>query len=237
MRRAVDLALDRRQVVAQSELGRGAPLGQMVGRNVFGFDPELEPTAPDPAAARALLAEAGYPQGIDAALELRSGRNGVEVARQLTEAGIRTRIVERPWAEMYPRLLAGEFEFYFGAFVYPSADASDFFDAVVHTRWPGTGYGDNNHLNLSDPELDALIERSGNTLDMLKRREVLAQAMRRTLESTVYVPLYAPSTLTAVRPDLIWKPRLDGLLLAYEMRRSATRPRGTSPTSGQTATH
>jgi ABC-type transport system substrate-binding protein len=96
VRRAVDLALDRRQVVAQSELGRGAPLGQMVGRNVFGFDPDLAPTAPDPAAARALLADAGYPQGIDAALELRSGRNGGEVARQLTEAGIRTRIVERP---------------------------------------------------------------------------------------------------------------------------------------------
>lgn len=127
--------------------------------------------------------------------------------------------------------------FYFGAFTYPSADASDFFDAVMHTRRPGTGYGDNNVFNFSDPELDALIERSGSTLDMLKRREVLTLAMRRTLESAVYAPLYSPSTLEAVHADVLWKPRLDGLLLAAEMRRAGTRPATSTPAPGRTAIH
>lgn len=236
VRHAVDLALDRAAVVARSERGRAQPLGQMAGRNTFGFDPTLAPVAPDLPRARALLAAAGHPGGFDVDLATRAGRNADEIARQLAAIGIRARVVAEPWATLYPRLMRGEVPFYFGGFVYPSADASDYFDAVAHTHEKRSGYGDNNHVDFSDPVLDGLIERSSSTLDMLKRRDMLAQAMRRALEDMVYAPVYAPFTLFGARQDLHWRPRLDGLLLAAEMRRDAT-PAADAPANARPAEH
>jgi peptide/nickel transport system substrate-binding protein len=239
VRRAVDLALDRDAIVRVSQLGRARPLGQMVGRMAFGFDADLKPPARDVARARALLAEAGHPSGLDVDLELRRGRSdGPEVRRQLAEAGIRARLVERPWSEMFPRLKSEQVGFYLGGFVDPSADASDFLDAVAHTQQRARGYGDNNVLGFSDPTLDELIEKSASTLDMRKRRLQLALALRRTTEDGVHVPLYAPSNLAAVRVDVVWRLRVDGYALASEMRRAGTAvPRSGSAPGGRATTH
>lgn len=219
VRQAIDLALDREGLVRRGLHGLGSPLGQMVGRNVFGYVPDLPPPEQDVARARRLLAAAGYPQGFDADLEFRSGRDGQAVARQLAEVGIRVRPIERPWSEMYPRLVAGDVGFYLGALLYISADASDFFDIVAHTAEPARGYGSNNRNGYSDRELDALIESSGTTLDMMSRRAALARCMRKVMEDLVFVPLYTPHNLFALRNDVEWTPRVDGQVLAYEVRR------------------
>ena len=219
VREAVRLALDRQAIVERSLGGRGLVLAQMVGRNTFGYDPSILAPSRDLPRARALLADAGYPQGVDVELEFRAGREATEIQRQLGEAGIRVRLVERPWAEMFPRLLTRQVPFYLGALLDPSADASDFLDAVAHTRQAATGYGDNNTCEYSNPALDILIERSGTTLDMRTRREVLSHAMTTALDDAVFVPLYSPSVLFAVRDDVVWKPRLDGLVLAADIQR------------------
>ncbi|MEO8503753.1 MAG: ABC transporter substrate-binding protein [Acidobacteriota bacterium] len=219
VREAVRLALDRQPIVERSLGGRGLVLAQMVGRNTFGYDESIRAPARDLPRARALLGEVGYPQGIDVELEFRAGREATEIQRQLGEAGIRVRLVERSWAEMFPRLLTRQVPFYLGALLDPSADASDFFDAVAHTRQAATGYGDNNTCDYSNPALDILIESSGTTLDMRTRREMLSRAMRTALDDAIFVPLYSPSVLFAVRDYVVWKPRLDSLVLAADIQR------------------
>ena len=220
VRQAVSLALDRELLVRRALRGRGTPLGQMVGRNVFGYVPGLAPPERDVAAARRLLAEAGHPEGIDVTLEARFGRGANEVAQELAEAGIRAQVIERPWKEMYPRVEAGKVPFYLGAFFYPSADASDFFDVIAHTLDRSTGYGSNNTIGFSDPALDRLIETSGMSLDMLSRRVELERCMRRVMEDLPYVPLYAPHSLFGVRDGIRWRPRVDGQILAQEIVRA-----------------
>ncbi len=220
VRRAIDLALDRPGLVAAALRGEGHPVGQMVGRSVFGFAPDIAPPPRDLAGARRLLAEAGYPGGVDLDLELRPGREAAgEVRRQLAEAGIRLRLVERPWAELYPRLLAHGVDFYLGAILAPSADASDLFDAMVHSRDPVRGYGDANFGDYHNAALDALIEESGSTLDMLARRAQLERCMHLLMQDYALIPLYVPWNLFGVREDVVWQPRRDGYILAREIRR------------------
>src|SRR5439155_47031 len=69
----------------------------------FGFDPTFTPMKVDVARARKLLADAGFPQGIDLTLNSPDGRYQKDkevaeaVAGQLTKAGIRTRVRTHEW--------------------------------------------------------------------------------------------------------------------------------------------
>jgi peptide/nickel transport system substrate-binding protein len=221
VRRAISLALDRRALVASALHGEGVPVGQMVGRNIFGFAPDLLPPAPDAAAARALLAAAGRPRGLDLDVHFRSGRaeEVAAVRQQLAAVGIRLQPMERPWAEIFPQLLAGDLDLYFGAWFCLSGDASDFFDAVVHSRDPVRGYGANNFNRFADPALDAMIEQSGSTLDLLARRGQLERTMRALMDDLSFIPLYSSSVVFGARSDVEWQPRRDGLILADTIRR------------------
>jgi peptide/nickel transport system substrate-binding protein len=219
VRRAISLALDRPALVAADLNGEGHPIGQMVGRNVFGFAPAIEAPVRDLGAARSLLAAAGYSQGIDLELEYRHGRHGDEVRKQLAEAGIRVRLRDDPWSQVFPRLQQRKIDFYLGLVLAPSADASDLFDAMVHSRDPRLGYGDSNYNDFHNPELDTLIEQSGSTLDMAQRREQLQRAMRILTDDLSFIPMYVPFAVYGLRDDVVWQPRRDGFILAAEVHR------------------
>jgi peptide/nickel transport system substrate-binding protein len=65
VRLAASLAIDRRALSEAETLGASQPTGSMIPRN-FEFALPLEPPPYDPARAKQLLAEAGYPNGFDA---------------------------------------------------------------------------------------------------------------------------------------------------------------------------
>lgn len=218
VRRAVDLALDRRRLVRDMLAGQGTPATQMVSPQVFGYAPQLPATPYDPAAARRLLAEAGHAGGLELELEHRRGRNVGALVAQLAAVGFRVRPVARPWMEMYPRLAGGEVTLYLGGWSCASGDASDLFDSMVHSRDPLRGYGDSNFNGYASPQLDRLIEASA-TLDMQERRDTLHVAMRRLRDELPVVPLVVPYALYGVAEELLWEPRLDSRIFLWEAAR------------------
>src|SRR6266699_5873754 len=60
--------------VCSSDLGNGRRLEGPLTPQMFGYDASLKGYAPDPARARKLLAEAGYPDGLEIMLEAPAGR-------------------------------------------------------------------------------------------------------------------------------------------------------------------
>jgi peptide/nickel transport system substrate-binding protein len=219
VRRAISLAVDREALVESMLQGRGAAAGQMVGPKVFGYAPEIRPPHRDLAAARRLLAEAGYAGGIDAVLEYRAGQEVEALRAQLAEAGIRLRPEPRQWSELYPRLLQGTVGFYYGSWQCSSGDASDLFDNKIHSRDPSRGYGDSNSNHYGNPALDRLIESSGATLSMSERRRILESAMRALDADLPLIPLAIPYNLFGVRRGIDWAPRLDFRLHVADLRR------------------
>jgi len=231
VRQAISLALDRDRLVDVLVEGNGVPATQMVGRFVFGFVPGLEPPRRDLDRARALLAEAGFPDGFQVELEMREGRDGTEIARQLAEVGIEVELVVGPWRELYERLDEAQVPFYYGGFLSSSADASDIFDALAHTRDTERGYGRSNFGRYSDPELDRLIEESGTALDMMRRRDILQESMRRLADGYAFVPMVTPNDLYAMRDEIAWRPGPAGWVHAHEIGISPQAPMARSTTS------
>lgn len=216
VREAVDLALDRQALVDDVFGGYGSAEVQMAGVHVFGYDPDLPKSPHDLERARQLLAESSA-DGARLLLEGRYGRSLEPVAEQLRKAGFGVETRHGSWDDVYDRLYRGELTFYMGGMLAVSADASDIFDSVAHSRDPGSGYGQNNSMDYSNPKLDELIERSSTALDMLKRRDMLQQAMRLLVDDRVYLGLYTVHELYGLRDGLRWTPRADGFFFAWEV--------------------
>lgn len=218
VREAVSLAIDRAGYVAAAHRGRAQPAGQLVVPGVFGYAPDLRAEPRDLPRARRLLAEAGYPGGIDVVLEYRRGRHGELLAAQLDEAGIRAVPRETAWTELHPRMRKGDIGFYFGGVVSQTAEASDVLDGFVHTRDEARGYGITNHSRYSNARADALIEQAASSLDMTRRRGFLQEAMRAVVADRFLVPVAGLYEVYGASRNVRFEPRLDMKLLGREMR-------------------
>ena len=73
VRRALNLAVNKEAIILGLLQGAGAPSGQPVTAATFGHDPSIAPFPYDPEAARALLEEAGYPDGLTLMAEVVPG--------------------------------------------------------------------------------------------------------------------------------------------------------------------
>lgn len=219
VRQAIDLAIDRAAYVAEAHHGLGQPVGQLVVPGIFGYAADLKPTTRDVVRARRLLAEAGYPDGLDVVLEYRPGRRGDILAAQLREIGLRVTPKESVWTDLFSRLRRGEVGFYHGGVVAQTGEASDVLDSFVHTRDEARGYGNTNHSRYSNPRADALIEEAASSLVMTRRRELLQEAMRVVTNDVAFVPIAGLYDVYGVREGVRFVPRIDLKLLGREIER------------------
>src|SRR5262249_26476496 len=103
VRQAMNLAVDVDELIRTVLDGKGVRVATFLTDKHFGFDPVLKPLRPDPAQVKKLLAEAGYPNGLDIVLNAPQGRYvrdrevAEAVAGQLTRAGIRTTVKTLEW--------------------------------------------------------------------------------------------------------------------------------------------
>jgi peptide/nickel transport system substrate-binding protein len=96
VRQAITLALDVDEIIKGVLDGKAQRVATMLPSMHFGYDPSLKPVKQDVAKAKKLLAEAGFPNGLEIQLNSPQGRyiRDKEVAEaaagQLTKAGIKT---------------------------------------------------------------------------------------------------------------------------------------------------
>ena len=106
VRLAASLAIDRRGISEAETLGASRPTGNIVPRT-FEFAIALEPHPYDPAKAKQLLAEAGYPNGFDAG-DLHPWppyfSTGEAIVSNLAAVGIKTRLRTMERAAFYSAL-------------------------------------------------------------------------------------------------------------------------------------
>lgn len=112
VRQAVNYALDRHLLLESFELGQGSVTDQIWGKASLGFVPELdEYYAYDPDRARALLAEAGYGNGLKLTIPVTTifdDATLVAVQQMLLDVGIEAEYQEIPLADFFGELRSGK---------------------------------------------------------------------------------------------------------------------------------
>ncbi len=211
VREALDLALDRRELIRRALGGRMPTATQLVPPEVVGHDPGLHGVGPDPARARALLAAAGFPKGLDVRLDGPRNRYVndtqilAEVARQLGAVGVRVAVDAMDKTAFYDLIDSGRSSFYLLGWACESGDAGDALDSMMHSR-TGTSLGTFNTFGLADPELDALIEASNRSLDMADRALRLQAALRRVAALRPVLPLVVQTEAVVLSRRIDWRP-------------------------------
>jgi peptide/nickel transport system substrate-binding protein len=184
VRLAASHAVDRKGLNEAENLGASRLTGNIVPRT-FEFAIPMEPHAYDPARARQLLAEAGYPNGFDAG-DIHPWPPymsvGESVGANLAAVGIRTkvRIMER--AAFYSALSSKKLK---GVCVCINAVYGNAASRLAQTV-PADGafaYG-------TYPDLEALYRQQAVELDRKKRAELLRQLQTLLQERVRFAPLY-----------------------------------------------
>jgi ABC-type transport system substrate-binding protein len=168
VRQALNYALDRSHT-ARLLNGTTVPAHGILPPGLLGRDPELAPYPHDVARARALLAEAGYPDGFDVEYATYSDEEPEMVAQSLqsdlAEAGVRIHLTVMSWNAFQTAIgqrLGPAFSYTGWTADFP--DPTNFFDPRFHSQ-AIRPLGSTNDSFYASSELDALIDAARGELD------------------------------------------------------------------------
>ncbi len=162
----------------------------------------------NPEKAKALLAEAGFPNGFE--IELVSyvlSSYETAVQNYLAAVGIRARISHLQASAAIQRSLKGENPLYMGSWGSYSIN-----DVSALLPFFFTGGGDD---YARDPEVKALVEAGGATADQDERKKNYSAAIRRITEQAYWLPMHTYVTTYGISKQLDFKPYPDELPRFY----------------------
>jgi peptide/nickel transport system substrate-binding protein len=224
VRQAVSCALNRADLVGGPLQSLAEPADDIVPPQVFGHVPDQTVPLHDSGRARELLRQSDFPREREFLLYypenkyFRIRETVTLCARQLAEAGIRVRpVAVAPEEFARQNFMAGGYDLFVTGWIPVSGDASDYFDHCFYTRGKAPGYGSFNYVGYSNPMLDDMIEESATIAQRDKRLAVLQQILSRATDDLIWIPLVYLKDTAAYRKDLVWQPRIDRYLLAYQI--------------------
>jgi peptide/nickel transport system substrate-binding protein len=201
VRKAVSMAIDRDALV-HGVISGGSEVRKVDAlcfRVQQGCDFTTKPPAYDPAAAKKLLAEAGYPNGFDLVLSSLEGAHEVSeaVAGQLRAVGIRASVRRHTFGTYRKAQVEGDQEALLGR--YSSGGMPD--TSAITSFYFGGSPRDYTH----DPILDKLDGAGEVELDPAKRKEIYRQAMDRVNEMDYVLPIATNPAVFVHTRDIVIK--------------------------------
>jgi peptide/nickel transport system substrate-binding protein len=203
VRQAVAHVVPHDKIFSAAAFGRGALLYTPVATNTFGHDNSLWPYKLDPAKAKALMAEAGYPNGFETALSFDQGFATVNepmavlVQEAIAQIGIKATINKIPGANWRAALLKKDMPIFINAFGgwlnYPEY----FFFWNFH--------GQNAVFNTSsyqNPELDKLIDGARFETDQKKYADQVRAFTKIVIADVPRIPVFQPNLDVAMQKTI-----------------------------------
>jgi len=225
VREAISLAIDRQAIVEIAMEGLGSVANQFVPPSIFGYNESLPPLETDIEKAKALMAEAGFPDGFRVAMAFTNDRLpgdrqvGTAVAQMLARIGIDVAAEAQPVATFLPARNSGEFSMAMMGMGAPTGEAQAGLNAFLHSNQPDKQMGTFSWSGYVNPELDKLIEDAGLELDTEKRRAMLGEAMAIVARERTHVPIAIIGSAWAMRANKVqFTPRVDEDTMAMNMK-------------------
>ena len=219
VRRALYQAVDIETLRSRLMRGQSSVTGSVTPSPIGSFnDPEIERRLPfDLTRSRALLAEAGYPNGFQVQLDCPNNRYindeaiCLALASMWSKIGVTVKVLSQPRASYFPKAEKLDVSMYMLGWGGAITDAETTLTPVLHSRAEG-GTGYYNWGNYKNPKLDELINASSKEADPARREKFIKAALREHNEQVHHIPLHRQVIPWATRSNLTVVHRADNWL-------------------------
>ena len=203
VRRALGMAIDRRQLVDNITKGGQIPAYTMTPPGTMGYFPESTLNF-DPEAAKRLLAEAGYPNGegfppIEILYNTNEGHRKIAVALQemwKNYLNIDIKLLNQEWKVYLATESAGDYQISRGGWIGDYVDPNNFLDMFLCN-------GGNNRTGWCNEEYDRLIlEVAPSQSSHEQRLKIFQQAETMLLEDMPIIPVYTYTSIKLLHPSV-----------------------------------
>jgi len=197
VRKAMYQAINMDQIQAKVMRGKSRNAGALIAPEIPGYASELDERLPyDPEAAKALLAEAEYPEGFGFVFNCMQDGGYVNeeqicqaIASMWSRIGLAPKLDMAPRAVQTPKRTGGKTDVYtLGWATLPMLDAYSPLLQILHTKEGNSGVF--NWGDWSYPELDALVQKAGQELDTAERLALETQALKIAKDEIILIPLH-----------------------------------------------
>ncbi|UCH35375.1 MAG: ABC transporter substrate-binding protein, partial [Armatimonadota bacterium] len=220
VREAMRYAVPPRPIIERFLLGRARALPGILVPMAFGCDTSLPKPRQDAARARALLRQAGHPDGIETTLDCEAAdkRIAEAIAGSIAEAGVRATV--RVWKKdnLLNQLRRQQRDMFLTAWGNSSLDPSGILPVLFHTREEARGEGYANYFGYSNPRVDRLLEEADRSMDTEARRRKYVEVQRILHEDAPTCFHFALNELYGVSDSVeSFQARPDGMLPMHDV--------------------
>ena len=209
VRQAFYQAIDETAIVARVMRNQARASGLMYGPGVNGYTAESDKRHPyDPTKAKALLAEAGYPNGFTVTMDCPNDRyvNDEQICQAVTamlaRIGVKVDLVAQTRLKYFTEINNPTYNtsFYLLGWTPQTYDAHNVFFNLAGTR-DGTR-GVFNNGGYSNPAFDKLTDQILVETDPAKRQQQILAASRILHDDVAYIPLHQQTVVWAARKNI-----------------------------------
>lgn len=215
VRQALSIAINRQAIVDRVMEDAAIPTGQYLPPGAPTYNPDIKPPPYDPARAKALLAEAGYPNGLRVTLNgpndryVNDARIIQAVGQMWQRIGVQTTVEPMPWTTFAARAGKQEMSLFLLGWGVSTGEGTNPLRAQLATWNPERGMGTANRGRYSNPVLDGLIDKALTTVDDGQRELIVQKAMALAMDDVPVIMLHLQKNIWATRKDLTYEPRVD----------------------------
>tara|TARA_R110000787_G_scaffold116247_4_gene226360 strand:+ start:216 stop:1646 length:1431 start_codon:yes stop_codon:yes gene_type:complete len=190
VREAVAHAINRQAIIDGAMFGYGTPIGTHFAPHNPAYVDETALSAFDPEKSKALLAEAGFPDGFETTLDLPppsyARRGGEIIAAQLADVGITAKINNIEWAQWLETVFKGK---NFGLTIVSHTEPMDI----------GVYANPDYYFQYDNPDFQKLIANLNKTTDPDMRTQMLGEAQKIIAEDYVNAYLFQLAAITVAK--------------------------------------
>jgi peptide/nickel transport system substrate-binding protein len=224
VREALSIAIDRKGIDDKIMEGVAVPAGDFLPYPMGGTAKDTPVDPYDPARAKKLLAEAGYPNGFSITLGSPNGRyiNDLKIAQAVasfwSRIGVKTQVDAAAPPVFFKNRDSFKYSAYLAGWGASTGEISNAMKALVATPDRARGMGTTNAGRYSNKALDAKLQEALVTVDDAKRNALLHEASRIVMTDHGIIPIHFELSVWAMRKGLTYPGRADQTTLAVDVK-------------------
>ncbi|MFM0375869.1 ABC transporter substrate-binding protein [Paraburkholderia strydomiana] len=208
VRAALNMAFDRTTYLKTVFDNTATPAVNPYPPNTWSYDKAVKPWPYDPAKAKKLLADAGYPNGFETTIWVRPNgsvlnpnpKAGAELLQaDFAKIGVKADVKVIEWGELIKQAKQGQHDSLFMGWAGDNGDPDNYLSPLFSCNAVKSGI---NFARFCNEDLDKLIADGKSTPDQAKRAKAYQAAQQIIHDQALWIPLGYPTAAAITRTNV-----------------------------------